>query len=757
MASAPGTSRTQRLIAAAATCLLGATTAFALGRVFLGGAATQRVLVAALASALLACACERKNLALAAAVSAAGLLVLVGVLIFPGTTWHGLPTTETLRAIVEASRLVSQQARLQVSPTPPLQPLMLAALTAIWAAVFSAHALAFRAGSPLLALLPPVALVAFADTALDDFVKPVYGVEFLAAALLVVFADGVRRVQAWGPVWTGPGRAARLTTTAGRGARRVAVAAVGLALVSPLLVPGFGSKALLDLSGRAHSGVSVDLLVSVANQLKREGSVEVFTVQTPRPTYYRLLSLPEFDGVTWRPDPDPQTQDVGSGFPLGPVQGLSPEIAAGVDSITQHFQTSTRIDLALVPTSYPPVSIQMGVSLHWDQGSGSASLDGSIDAGTEYDVTSLGLQPSPKQLQDLDTSGGPGDLSATELPAGTPEEIASKAQEWTAGASTMYDKVIAIQDHLLNDKEFTYDATVPAQEGANAMLTFLTKTKRGFCQQFSSAMAVLLRSIGIPARIAVGFTQGTLDPQLPNTWHVTTENAHAWVEVLFPRYGWLAFEPTPGRTNPVASVYTDPTACLNPQGNCTSGGDTRGQGGDPRQHPQTGKHADIVEPPPVSEAPPSGIEPTTIVASRRVGARGILAAGLLIALVGFLLFPFVRAARRRLRLRRAAASPRSLILATYDVFTERAGELGYGRPDGETLDEYRVRVAASGLLRNGDLDRLTRITSSAAYAPGAPGADEARDATSAAATTLRDIRRGTPITTRMRGRYLRDP
>jgi hypothetical protein len=116
----------------------------------------------------------------------------------------------------------------------------------------------------------------------------------------------------------------------------------------------------------------------------------------------------------------------------------------------------------------------------------------------------------------------------------------------------------------------------------------------------------------------------------------------------------------------------------------------------------------------------------------------------------------VRDVRRRIRLRRAAASPRSLILTTYDVFTERAGELGYARPPGETLDEYRDRVGATGPLRNGDLDRLTDIASRAAYAPGAPDAAQADEATAAAGAALKDLRRGTKLGARLRGRYLRE-
>ena len=201
------------------------------------------------------------------------------------------------------------------------------------------------------------------------------------------------------------------------------------------------------------------------------------------------------------------------------------------------------------------------------------------------------------------------------------------------------------------------------------------------------------------------------------------------------------FEPTPGRTNPVAISYAPtPATCADAPG----GSDNPHGGGPPSgQHkPRPVKPLGVNEPG-TQAAPPIFDVPAPAVTTRRFGARKILALAVLLAFLGFLLFPLVRAGRRRLRLRRAAASPRTLILATYDVFTERAGELGYGRPPGETLQEYRARVAASGLLRNGDLDRLTRITSEAAYAPGAPGDEEARAATSAA-TALRDIRGARP-------------
>ena len=190
---------------------------------------------------------------------------------------------------------------------------MLAAVAGTWASVFAAHALAFRAGSPLLALVPPVALVGFADSVLEDVVRPVFGLLFLVAATAVLFADGMRRVQGWGPVWTGAGRGARLDVAAGRGARRVAGAAVVVAAMAPILLPGFGSRGLIDFSTADDGRVRIDPLVSVQSSLQREEITPVFEVETDTPRYWRMVALPNFDGRTWSPDPEPVTLDVAPG------------------------------------------------------------------------------------------------------------------------------------------------------------------------------------------------------------------------------------------------------------------------------------------------------------------------------------------------------------------------------------------------------------------------------------------------------------
>ena len=193
----------QRFLGLAAVAGLSVATALAFGRVFTGRQATLELVAAALASVAIAALFERRGLLLATLASLVGLALAITWIVLPQTAWYGLPSIRTLRAIGRSLEFVGQQARVRVAPTPPLPPLMLAAVTAVWTAAFSSHALAIRAGSPLLAILPPIALVGFADTVLEDGARPIYAIILLAAALAVVFADGLRRVRQWGPVWSG--------------------------------------------------------------------------------------------------------------------------------------------------------------------------------------------------------------------------------------------------------------------------------------------------------------------------------------------------------------------------------------------------------------------------------------------------------------------------------------------------------------------------------------------------------------------------
>jgi hypothetical protein len=741
------TARIQRLTALIAIELIALAVGFAFGRVFLGHGATYRLLAVSVVSALVAWAFERRSLLLATAVSAVLLVVAIGIVVFPATTWFGAPTLETLRHMGHAASQVGEEARIQISPAPANDSLMLAAITAVWAAVFSCFALAFRAGSPLLSLVPPVALVAFADSVLDGVIKPIYGVLFLIAALAVVFADSLRRIHGWGPVWSPPGARNRLLPSAGRGARRIGAGAVVLAALAPIFVPGFGSKAVFDLSSiNADSRVHVSPLVEIGAVLNQSDPVEVFQVQSDRPAYWRMVGLDVLDDTgQWSPaiEQGAAIQE-GQQLPTG-LQGTT---------ITERFTVTHDLGYAWLPIAYEPSALeQTDDSVTWFARSQTMTVAEPPDQGATYTVQSVYPTPSAIDLEGTPVGSAAQYPDETKLPGPIPRDITDLAQRWTRNDTTVFDRVMSIQRHLTDLAVYHYDTTVSYAPTMQGLSDFLLRDRSGFCQQFASAMAVMLRSLHIPARVAMGYASGT---QITNdTWSVMTTDLHAWVEVPFQGYGWLPFEPTPGKTNPAMATYmSSPSSggnCEASTGKCSGGGATKKHGGGRGGTTVKGREgaAGNFNNRPVSPGTPSS-------APRKVPLREAVAWLAVAAALVLAGIPLVRWFRRRRKLRNAAREPRALILATYDVFSERAADLGFGRGLGETPLEYRRRVEATELLVDGQLERLTGTVVRAAYASRVPSGDDAMDAAADADQVIRDLRRSTPLRRRLFGIYRRD-
>lgn len=146
----------------------------------------------------------------------------------------------------------------------------------------------------------------------------------------------------------------------------------------------------------------------------------------------------------------------------------------------------------------------------------------------------------------------------TQLPAGLPSRIQKLAEEITAGKINWFDKAKAIEDYFDNP-EYSYDQKNVAVPGLNDDYVdqFLFDTKRGYCNNFSTSMAVMLRTLGIPTRWVKGYTGGDViqysdGESEKQIYKVTNNNAHSWVEVFFPNQGWVAFEPTKGYSNEIS-------------------------------------------------------------------------------------------------------------------------------------------------------------------------------------------------------------
>ena len=133
-------------------------------------------------------------------------------------------------------------------------------------------------------------------------------------------------------------------------------------------------------------------------------------------------------------------------------------------------------------------------------------------------------------------------------------QVAELARQITQSATNNYDRALAVQDYLRNN--FSYSLDPPAIEPSNPIGSFLLKSKTGYCEYFAAAMAVMLRTLKIPSRLVNGFQTGSYN-RLGKDFVVRARDAHSWVEVYFPQYGWIAFDPTPADPNPVVAGALD--------------------------------------------------------------------------------------------------------------------------------------------------------------------------------------------------------
>jgi transglutaminase-like putative cysteine protease len=297
------------------------------------------------------------------------------------------------------------------------------------------------------------------------------------------------------------------------------------------------------------------------------------------------------------------------------------------------------------------------------------------------------------------------------LPERFPGRVRELAERITAGASTPSAKAAALERRLRAD--FTYDESAPTGGSVEALDHFLFTSRRGFCEQFAGAFAAMARAVGLPARVAVGFTPGDYDAA-SGAWRVTTREAHAWPEVFLDGSGWTAFEPTPGRTLPdpdarvEADIAVQRVAAAGPP---VIGG---GQSALARVDPGGGAGLD---------AGPGG---------RPGGLAGAVSSNrtlwwLVAAVLGLLGVPPAAKARRRTLRRRARAD--SAVLAAWAEALDRLAEAGLDRRGAETPLEFarRVGVAHPGVAP--PMRRLAALVNTAAYGP--PDTGNAAEAWSA--------------------------
>lgn len=708
-----------RRVLLGALTILGGATGAAFGRVFLGTQPALRLAAAGVLAVLVAIVMSRRALWLSLLAGTVGLFVALGLLVFPGSTWWGVPGPGTVEAIVRSLDVVTQRAAAEIAPSPPLPPLMTAAMMAVWSAATAAHALAVRSESSVLPLLPGAALLAFAGVVTEDPPRPGYALLFLAAAFAVLFGQAMQRASSWGP-----NRMRTKSIFSGRWARIVGVAAALIAVFLPGVLPGFARPALVELD-KPDSRIGVSPIVDLRPSLLQNPVADLFWVQADRPAYWRMVVLDRFDGRLWTASETGSAglQDLGVGY-----QRFTEPTAPQERTLQQTVEIA-ELATTWLPAAADPFSIALEDDLgtRYDVRTGVLQMESDTSEGMRYQVGSKQPWPSARALNGIFPNNPLGDPRYTDLPAALPPRIEEIAFEVTRSASTPLEQILAIQSYL---RSFTYDDRAPAGHGVDDMLHFLEESQRGYCEQFAGAMAVLVRALGYPARVAIGFLPG--ERQEDGRFRVTTGQVHAWPEVHFGDYGWLPFEPTPGRTNPSAEYLLPPA-----QRGTGLGGAGDGAADEPGA-------ANLVEQRESFQLLPGPVDP----AGQRRRARqqepspwwaavltvlGVL--GLTLAVI-----PPVKAIARRVALSRARGGRRR-VLAAYDWLLSGAADLGVGRRRSETPSEYRDRLRSSGDLPQHALERISTLADRALYSPEGADARQAEEAVQAAREVIRGMRR----------------
>lgn len=413
-------------------------------------------------------------------------------------------------------------------------------------------AVTFRSAAP--AGLPLLALYSVAAGLSDGGADWLWFLVAAAGYLTLLLTEGRDRLSQWGRVFGGgPGGAGAETGALApvRTGRRIGVVALGVALVVPLALPGM-SGGLLDGTGTGvGSGTggggtisAVNPLVSLRDSLNVDEDRQVLSLKTDADDisdlYLRIVSLDDFDGSTWKPA---KRHIVSVPDRLPTPTGLGRDV--------KRAEIQTRISAAdwyaqdWLPMPYPPSGVQVPGNWRYEPvGMTLVGDHGETTRGKTYLVKSLAVAPTAEQLADAPEPPTALKREYTKLPGSVPEVVARTARQVTEGAANHYEQAVRLQDYFTLDGGFQYNTEVQVGSGPDAIARFL-KDKQGFCVHFSFAMATMARSLGIPARVAVGFAPGS--PQADGSVAVGLKDAHAWPELYFEGVGWTRFEPTPSR------------------------------------------------------------------------------------------------------------------------------------------------------------------------------------------------------------------
>ncbi|MFN8016373.1 MAG: DUF3488 and transglutaminase-like domain-containing protein [Acidimicrobiia bacterium] len=443
-----------------------------------------------------------------------------------GNLSNAIPTFDSLLSLLEDSRSGIKAIRSTSSPFAYSTNIMLVAIIATWSVCEIGETLGQRlhSGNPTIFWY----ILINAGLAAQNGAKYTfyYSVIFSIGVIFYLYAFN-RGTELSHAHLIGIDKSIKTTNFVQYSSIALAVVILSILVLSPVsTLPSYAPDNLFKSLTNAGTKAELSPLVSMSQQLKSEKTNVLFRATSNEVQYWRVRVLDDFDGKTWR-----TLQDVKS-EPDKPLAGITPRtLKANIELVN--------LDNSYLPNLY---SVQDVSETNIDFLRDGVLLNKNKSL-KNYTVLSL-ANPSTLTPEQIEKSSEE-PPSETDRSAYLPRDFDKSIQDLARGIasteSTLYDQVMSLKNYL-NDGSFKYDLNVNYSSSTDAMKQFL-KEKRGFCEQFATTYAAMVRSIGVPARVVVGFTPGEQNSN--GVFTVTNTNAHSWVEVYLSNFGWLTVDPTP--------------------------------------------------------------------------------------------------------------------------------------------------------------------------------------------------------------------
>ncbi|BCJ77835.1 transglutaminase [Catellatospora sp. IY07-71] len=493
----------------------------------------------------------------------AALLVGLTWLYGEGTGIIGLiPTPDTFAHFGQLFAQAGEEVQKSFVPVPDLEGLLFISALGMGSVAILVDFCAVGLRRPALAGLPMLAIYSVPVAVYLDSISPIPFVIGAVGFLWLLVSDNVDRVRRFGRRFTGEGRGVDVWEPSPLAAagRRLSVIGVLIAVALPLAVPAMSAGFLGELGtgqglGQAGKGTrgsgQVDLFAELSGKLKQADTQDMVKVTTNDPNpFYMRFGVADLAGGNGFTAGHPAGQPVGDQLP-GP-SGLNLGAVKNVRA-TAAVEITDAYNMPLLPVYAAPVSMR-GLDAAWsyDPDRQVVFSQKANSAGRAYEFDYVRAEFTPDQLRAATTltDADPTHRIYSEVPAVS--QVKTLVDRLIAGKDNDYDRVRALYDYFSVKNDFAYDVSAPAGTSGQAIVDFL-EGKRGFCEQYAAALAWMVRTADIPARVAFGFTLG--GAPVDGRRVLTNRNLHAWTEVYFAGFGWVPFDATPS-TYVLGSVPT---------------------------------------------------------------------------------------------------------------------------------------------------------------------------------------------------------